>query len=188
MDLLPNRESSWERPARTHVLDAADIERRIGPISEPLEVLSGGLANLNVRIGANRVLRIYRRDAIVAGKEAALLRFGWKSFRVPRVLMDGEDFLLLDHISHKPIAIDPAHGATAGRAIGEIHRVSYSQAGELDSELSIGRPFGDVVHAFGEYAFSEFENLEPVLVQGLRPLVTECEKLCTRLQKFCPEQ
>jgi fructosamine-3-kinase len=171
MSSLPNGEDSWERPKQTQALDQTEVERRIGSASEPLEILSGGLANLNVRIGVGQVLRIYRRDPGVAGKECALLRSGWKSFRVPGVLMSGEDFLLMEYIAHKPIDGDAVHGAAAGQALAEIHRVSYSQAGELNAELAVCRPFGDVIDAFREYAFSELEKLEPALGQGIRTSV-----------------
>ncbi|WP_129349479.1 hypothetical protein [Sorangium cellulosum] len=53
----------------------------------------GGLANVNVRLWADRVLRVYRRDAGAAAKEAGLLVRGWRWFRAPAVLSAGEDFL-----------------------------------------------------------------------------------------------
>jgi hypothetical protein len=74
MELLPNPEREWERPQRTISIDRAEVERRIGSTTEPLEVLSGGLANLNVRIGRDRVLRIHRGEPGRVAKEAALLR------------------------------------------------------------------------------------------------------------------
>ena len=55
---LANPERSW-----THVtapLERAEVETRIGDTSEELTLLSGGLANRNVRVGRDRVLRILR--------------------------------------------------------------------------------------------------------------------------------
>ncbi|MGK4003885.1 hypothetical protein WMF31_14730 [Sorangium sp. So ce1036] len=94
MTILPNPERAWHRAAHLEALSLAEIERRVGAPPGDVEVLSGGLANVNVRLGPDRVLRVYRRDAGAAAKEAALLARGWRSFRVPAVLSAGEDFLL----------------------------------------------------------------------------------------------
>lgn len=72
--MLENPERDWPRP--TEIIDRAEVERRIGPTSEPLDVLSGGLRNLNVRVGRDRVLRIQRRTEQHA-PEAALLARPW---------------------------------------------------------------------------------------------------------------
>jgi predicted Ser/Thr protein kinase len=98
---LPNPERRWQRAAECLSLDRSEVERRLGPTSEPLQVLSGGLANTNVRVGSERVLRIYRRDRHALGKEKALLQQSWESFVVPSVLGSGEDFLVLEYVQRR---------------------------------------------------------------------------------------
>src|SRR5581483_3413566 len=108
--------------------------------------------------------RLYRRDPAVARKEEALLRRGWRSFRVPRVLEAGEDFLLLEHVPHRPLEGSEEHGAAAGRALAEIHSVSFERAGELDASLEVRQPWDDLVGTLREYVAS--------LSQGARVLAT----------------
>lgn len=153
-DLVPlaNPEREWERPdAVTHV-ERGDIEARIGPVSVAPEVLSGGLANLNVRVGDGRVLRIHRRDPGVTAKEAALLRRPWRTFVVPRVLASGPDFLLLSEVPHGPIADGPAHGEELGRALAELHETRFDRAGFLGPALDVAEPFADWFDAHREHA------------------------------------
>jgi len=54
-------------------------------------VLTGGLANINVRVGRDRVLRI-QRDPSVLAKETTLLRRPWRALRTPTVLETGTIF------------------------------------------------------------------------------------------------
>jgi hypothetical protein len=151
---LPNPERLWSRVAPLATLDRSEIERRLGPIDGALEVLSGGLANTNVRIGADRVLRIYRRDPRSAPKEATLLRRGWRTFRVPRLLDAGNDFLLLEFVAHAPLEGGAAQGAACGRALAEVHGLSFERAGFLDASLTVAEPFADLVGTLHGYARS----------------------------------
>jgi hypothetical protein len=112
--------ASGRSPAPT--IDRAEVERRIGPTQEPLEVLSGGLKNLNVRVGHDRVLRIAAEPERLA-REAQLLKRSWRALRTPALLASGADFLLLEHVAHVPLEDDPLHGAAVGRALAEIHAV-----------------------------------------------------------------
>lgn len=122
---MRNRELAW--PRREQRFDEAELLRCLGaPLDAPLhtsldappELLSGGLANANVRVGS-RVVRLYRRDPGTAAKEAALLRRPWRTFRVPRVLREGEGFLVLEWVAHSPLREE--HGAATGVALAEIH-------------------------------------------------------------------
>ena len=61
--MLPNPERAWYRGAAAKTIDRPEVERRIGPTPEPIEALAGGLANINVRVGRDRVLRVNRRNA-----------------------------------------------------------------------------------------------------------------------------
>lgn len=170
MRLVPNPERAWARPAHLEApagaaidLTRAEIARRIGPFSGAVEVLSGGLANLNVRLGSDRVLRVYRRDPGAASKEASLLARGWRSFRVPAVLAAGEDFLLLEHVPHGSLQDTAACGAAIGRALAEIHGLGFNNAGFLGPDLAVVEPFADCVGALRGYVASVLDRLAPVL-------------------------
>jgi Ser/Thr protein kinase RdoA (MazF antagonist) len=157
-DPLPNPERVWERAAPAATLVPADVEQRLGPTDEPLELLAGGHANLNVRVGGGRVLRIYRRDRDAAARERALLQRLWTSFVVPAVLNSGEDFLVLEYVPHAALTISAEHGAHAGRALAEIHRTRFAQAGFLDADLHVAKPFDDALDALTAYARSELDR------------------------------
>jgi fructosamine-3-kinase len=128
------------------VIDRDEVERRIGPTTETLELLGGGLSNSNIRVGRDRVLRIYRgldsgsifRDEAVVGKEATLASRDWQSFRTPKVLARGRDFLVCEYVEHTPLT--EAHGAAVGQALAEIHAVTFERVGLLRDDLSIVRP------------------------------------------------
>ncbi len=127
--------------------DAPDVTRdeivdRIGPIEEPYAVLSGGRANANIRIGSQRLLRIYRRDPAILAKEAELLSRSWRDLRVPAVLDRGPDFLELEYVEHGPLEACPAHGEAVGRALAEIHQNTFVRSGSLASDgCTVKEPF-----------------------------------------------
>ena len=154
---LANPELAWEPPVQARSVDRAEIEARVGTVDAPIEVLGGGLANVNVRIG-DRVLRIHRRDPAAAGREAALLERRWTSFRVPELLARGHDFALLRHVPHRPLDDLPAHGAAVGRALAEIHANRFPDAGFLDDQLAIATPMHDVVGAFHDHVLAGTEG------------------------------
>ncbi len=163
---LPNPEESWEPPAAAQVVTAADVEQRIGAFEGKLTLLGGGLSNLNVLV-EGRVLRIYRRDAQVAHLEAALLRQNWSSFRVPKLLSVGEDFLLLEHVAHGPVLGSAEHGSAVGRALAEVHARSFSKAGFLDAKLEVTSPFDDLVTALIDHARAELGRAPTALDSAL---------------------
>ena len=62
---LENPELQWQREQEPPPITREDVASRIGSVDAPLEVLCGGLANTNIRVGRDRVLRIYCRDPTV---------------------------------------------------------------------------------------------------------------------------
>lgn len=158
MESFPNPERDWEQPAQSASVDRAEIERRLGPTTEPLEVLGGGRANLNVRVGIDRVLRIYRRDPASAGKEKALLEHPWESFAVPSVLGSGEGFLVLAYVPHGKLGVSAEHGAQTGRALAEIHRRRFRASGFLGADLEVRAPFKDVIQSLESHLGSQLER------------------------------
>ncbi|HVD93189.1 MAG TPA: aminoglycoside phosphotransferase family protein [Vicinamibacterales bacterium] len=163
---LPNPEREWERSAPVASFDPADVERRLGPTRESLELLGGGHANLNIRVGAGRVLRIYRRDRGAIAKEKALLRRPWASLHVPTVLDEGADFLVLGYVPHAALTVSAEHGAQTGRALAEIHRTRFLRAGFLDGNLHVDKPFDDAIDALFGYARSEIDRAAPAAEDG----------------------
>jgi Phosphotransferase enzyme family len=159
---LPNPERFWKTRAALRGATHAEIEARIGRFDGPLTLLSGGLANSNVLVDG-RVLRIYRRDPRVLRLEVALLSHPWSSFRVPQILATGQDFILLEYVSHGPVLGSAEHGAAVGEALAEIHALSFEHAGFLTPELRIGQPFPDLVTSLLEYARSLRANAEAAL-------------------------
>ncbi|HEV3191010.1 MAG TPA: aminoglycoside phosphotransferase family protein [Polyangiaceae bacterium] len=150
---LPDPEAQWERAPALAFVDRAEVERRVGPTDGPLIVLDGGQANVNARIG-DRVVRLYRRDASSAPREARLLTYGWRTFRVPKVLSTGDDFLVLEYVDKRPVLGTGEHGSAVGQALAEIHGVTFERAGWLDASLRVERPFPDLVIALVDYARS----------------------------------
>ena len=149
-----NPEDHWELPVRRAV-DAEAIELRLRERGLRIEPLTGGRANVNVRIDEGRVLRIYERDRRAVGKEATLLQRNWRSFVVPRVIDTGEDFLVIEFIPHAPLSYTAADGAQLGSALAEIHATRFDASGFLDRELNVAEPFPDLILALEEYAASE---------------------------------
>lgn len=170
---LPDPEKAWERPAASRRLERAEVEARIGATRQPLELLGGGLANTNIRVGADRVLRLYRRDPAAAALEAALLSRPWRGFRVPAVLERGDDFLVLEYVPHTGVQAGPAQGAAVGRALAEIHGLSFSTGGLLDASLRVAEPFADLVDALRAHLVAQMEaaaaqlgELEPAVLEA----------------------
>ncbi|MEJ7734606.1 MAG: aminoglycoside phosphotransferase family protein [Polyangiaceae bacterium] len=161
---LTNPEARWVR-ANVTTQDAVEAEARrcLGHLDEPVTPLSGGLANLVLRIGDAHVLRIYRRDASSIDKELALLQRRWRAFRVPRVLARGDDHLLLEHIPHGPLEDDAASGAALGAALAEIHGTRLPQHGLhgfIDETLRVVEPMADIVGALLGYARQTVADME----------------------------
>jgi fructosamine-3-kinase len=180
---FPNPEREWTRVADLGWLNRHEVVRRIGPTTAPLEVLPGGQANVNVRVGPDRVLRIYRRDRQARAREQALLGRRWESFVVPAVLDSGDDFLLLEHMAHGPLHASAEHGATVGRALAEIHQTTFETTGLLGSALTVCHPFGDLADAFRSHAHAELDRvtwLDASLRTAVDDLLATCADLLRR--------
>ena len=161
--MMPNPERAWHLAAAT-TIDRSEVERRIGPTREPIEVLTGGLGNLNVRVGRDRVLRI-RRDPSTLAKEATLLRRPWRALRTPEVLATGPDFLLLEYLELRPLPVSA--GEAVGRALAEIHALTYAKTGDLGADLSLVAPLPDEGFAARGYGHSNLSEAEPYLDPAL---------------------
>jgi len=148
---LANPEHFWKPRADVREVTRAEVEQRTGTHSESWTLLSGGLANANVRLG-ERVLRIYRRNPGALALEAALLSRPCSSLRVPAVLEQGEDYLLLEYVPHRPICDGAEHGTAVGRALAEIHSLSFERAGFLTPGFRIGQPFPGLVTSLIDHA------------------------------------
>jgi hypothetical protein len=196
--VFPNPEREWKRAVQLATLDRREVERRIGPTQASLELLSGGQANINVRVGADRVLRIYRRDRDARAREQWLLQRAWQSFVTPTIHDAGDgrrndadgkrndaddDFLVLDYIAHGPLLAIAEHGDAVGRALAEIHQTRFGASGlltvrpgarhlEAEAALDVSAPFGDVAEAFRKHARAELERA-PWLDDGLRSAVDD---------------
>lgn len=131
-------------------------------------------ANTNVRVGADRVLRTYRRDPRAARKEEALLRRPWTAFVVPAVLGSGDDFLVLEYVSHHALGDDAEVGACLGRAAAEIHRRRFPVHGFLDADLNVHAPFDDVIEVFTAHAREELARVSLPTASDLRSSVAAC--------------
>lgn len=146
-----NPESQWMDASRAPAFDPKDVESRIGAVSEPLSLLSGGLANTNIRIGKNRVLRIYRRDKGELAKERALLLSEWQFLSVPKILASGHDHLLLSYVEHEPLKGTPEEGEALGLALSEIHGQRYDSAGLLGADLDLREFWPDLLASLSAY-------------------------------------
>jgi hypothetical protein len=162
--MLPNPERAWHRAAAVRTIDRAEVERRIGPTRAPIEVLTGGLGNINIRVGRDRVLRIHR-DASALAKETTLLRRPWRALRTPTVLATGDDFLLLEYLELQPLPVRA--GEAAGRALAEIHALTYAKTGDLGADLSLIAPSPYEGFAARGYGHANLSEAEPYLDPAL---------------------
>jgi len=162
MEPLRNPEVAWSRAITPPQIDRDEIERRIGPTTEPIEVLAGGIANVNVRVG-DRVLRF--KDPSTLAKEKTLLERPWRTFRTPKVLATGEDFLLLEFLPLAPLP--PTAGAAIGHALAEIHATRYPEIGLLAGDLTIAQPFPPEEPDFGGYVRAMLREAEPFIDAAL---------------------
>ena len=162
MEPLRNPEAAWSRAVTPPTIDRAEIERRIGPTDAPIEVLSGGIANVNVRVG-DRVLRF--KDPTTLEKERTLLSRPWRTLRTPRVLDAGDDFLLLEWLALAPLP--PTAGAAAGRALAEIHATTYPEIGMLAGDLTIAQTFAEGPPTFCGYVRAMLREAEPFVGAAL---------------------
>ncbi len=151
---FPNPESAWHTERGTLRIDRQSILDRIGPCDEPIQPLSGGLANAVYRIGTERILRIYQRDKTSLAKESALLMHPWRSLRTPTVLDQGADFLVLEHVPHGRLENCEAHGRRVGEALAEIHDRRLASHGLFNANLSVAEPFPDFVQSMAAYMSS----------------------------------
>jgi hypothetical protein len=162
--MLPNPERVWHDAAVARTIERAEVERRIGPTRESIEVLTGGLANINLRVGSDRLLRI-KRDPSTLAKETTLLRRPWRALRTPTVLATGNDFLLLEYLELRPLPVNA--GEAVGRALAEIHALTYAKTGDLGADLSLATPSpyaGFAARGYGHAMLSEAEpHLDPAL-------------------------
>ena len=115
---FPNPETKWHAEHRKPKIVVTEVWQRIGQTNEEISCLSGGLANATFCVGGNRVLRIYQRDARALPRERELLSREWKSLRVPRLLDEGSDFLLLEYVPHQPLENSSQHGQAVGAVLG----------------------------------------------------------------------
>jgi hypothetical protein len=155
---LHNPERGWARPAALTSFDRAEVERRIGPVQGTIELLSGGRANLNLHVVGLGVLRIYRSELGGAQQEAQLLRLPWQQLRVPRVLQQGTDFLLLEYVHCLPLLGSEAHGSAVGAALAEIHARRFPQPGLLGPELTVTYPLGAELELLEQHARERLER------------------------------
>ena len=163
MTKLINPEESWMPSGQVSVISRSEVEKCIGPTTEPLQLLSGGQAKTNIRIGNDQVLRLYRRDASIAGKELSLIQKNWNSFVVPEIIRSGEGFLLMKFMNHLPLEDKAEVGAALGEALAEIHSNRYETAGFIGTGLLIEEPMDDFVMDMWSYLCSFMDNPKPSL-------------------------
>jgi fructosamine-3-kinase len=175
---LPNPESEWEHDDTLGVTQDEIVER-IGKVDGQIQTLSGGHANSNVRIGRERVLRIYRRDESSIHKERSLLETEWSSFRNPKLLEQGSDFLLLDFVPHEPLLGSREHGAAIGRALAEIHATAFDECGFLAEDArSVEQPFDGFVDASLEHLHA----MDGLALEIREPVSSTLESSCQELE------
>lgn len=141
-------------------------------------LLPGGLANLNIRVGREWVLRVYERDPAALAKERLLLERGWQRFRVPRIVDHGADYLLLEHIELRPLRDSADHGESVGAAAAEIHGVCLDTSGVLGPDLAVTEPLPDL-RAYVEGRMvelgPEWQQLRTPIVQALQDVDSKTE-------------
>ncbi len=150
-------------------------------------VLSGGLANTNLRLDLDRapgrvVLRLAQRDPDAIAREAALLRLAAEHSipAAPLLHMEasaerlGAPFLVLGFVEGVMLetalsGADDSVVADLGYAIGEllagVHAVTFEQAGFLDETLQVATPLD--MGGEGLKALAEAMAAEPLVAERL---------------------
>lgn len=147
----PNPETAWHAEHGNAPVDLKEVTERIGPLSVAVQPLSGGLANKTIRLGDDRVMRLYTRDRTALPKEAVLLSRQWATFRTPKILDSGEDYLVLSYVPHRPLQNSQRHGAAVGEALAEIHQEQTDMSGLFDDRFQIAEPFPDFMASMMGY-------------------------------------
>jgi len=122
-------------------------------------------------VGRDRVLRIYRRDAAALLREREILSRKWRSFRVPRILDGGVDFLLLEFVNHTPLQNSSQQGEAVGRALSEIQQSQFECCGSIDKGLRLAEQWKCFPKAIEEFIRAACEANENV---RHRPLLRKC--------------
>jgi fructosamine-3-kinase len=187
MTKLFNPEESWVPSGQVSVISRSEVEKCIGPTNESLQLLSDGQANTNIRIGNDQVLRLYRRDVSIAGKELSLIQKNWNSFVVPEIIRSGEGFLLMKYMNHSPLEDKAEVGAGLGEALAEIHSHRYETAGFIGTSLLMAEPMEDFVMDIWSYLCSFMDMpLKPALPRVLLDEVVEFfDSKIEGLQEVC---
>jgi len=160
MTKLFNPEEAWVLSGQVSVISRSEVEKCVGPTMELLQLLSGGHANANVRIGDDQVLRLYRRDASIAGKELSLIQKNWNSFVVPEIIRSGEGYLLMKYMNHSPLEDKTQVGAALGETLAEIHSNRYQTSGFIRTDLQIEEPMENFITDMWDYLCS-FMDMPP---------------------------
>lgn len=148
---FPNPETSWHVEQGNQPIDIQAVSHRIGRDNVRVVRLSGGLANDNLLIDGQRVLRIYKRDVSSLGREYELLARKWSHFRVPRVLRRGDDFLILEYYQLRPLENTMQSGEATGLALAEIHQAEFDTCGLFGIGIAVTEPWPDFAHAIETY-------------------------------------
>lgn len=182
---FPNPETNWHAENFQGEVDTHAISDRIGPYRGMAKVLSGGLANQNIRLDGDRVLRIYLRDRNTLGREREILSRPWEHFRVPRVLGSGDDFLLLEFVEHHPLRNTAEQGTATGRALAEIHSIKMPSSGELNERLEMEEVWADFPAMIEDYLRKTSDSLQPHadLIDAAEDFVRRRKSL---MQEACP--
>jgi len=151
------------------------------------QMLSGGLANTNIRLDLDRspgsvVLRLAQRDPDGLAREAALLRLaaerGIPAAPLLHVETDparlGAPFLVLGFVEGVMLetalaGADDSKVADLGYAVGEllaaVHAVRFETAGFLDADLAVATPIDAGAAGLRAFAAAMAEN--PVVAERL---------------------
>ncbi len=173
-------ERQWERRSALPPLPLAAVAGALrsadvaGSVTE-VEVLEGGLVNLNARVlmeapRMQAVFRVYVRERDAAAKEAALLERVAGVVPAPRVLARGDivlgetgderPWLLLEHIDGRALedafsSLDDRGLERAGRDVGTVlarlHTQRTGALGFLDEQLGVPEPMGSLQDTWRGY-------------------------------------
>ncbi len=182
-DRYPNPETAWHAEHGLPAIDLKEVTERIGPVNVAVQPLSGGLANKTIRLGNDRVMRLYTRDQTALPKEAALLSRQWATFRTPRILDRGEDYLVLRYVPHRPLLNSQRHGTAVGEALAEIHQERTDMCGLFDDRFRVAEPFPDFMASMmGYIATLSFTATDIAIRDRLLEAMTRC---APALAPFC---
>ena len=142
-NLLPNPERRWKRLASVPTVDDAFLDHYLAPWPELRRrdwiPINEGLRSLNLQ-SDELVLRVALADDHDLGKESAVLQYVPSAVRVPQLLDESDQALLLEYVPVEDLPASEEVGYHVGQAAKAIHGHHFPHFGFFEKDFHIDQP------------------------------------------------